>query len=443
MQGEIITTDLGRIRGFENDGCSVYLGIPFAKPPVGEYAFRHPLPPQPWDGVLDAVHGSSNPIQGNGGFHIGNNSRDCLYLNVFVPENADTPLPVMVWIYGGAYSQGGAGAEEKGTRKLQYDLAWFAKETNCIVVTFNYRLNLYGFLNLHSLDGTFDQNNGLYDQIMALRFVKENIVAFGGDPENITVFGQSAGGACILALMNMREADGLFHKAIVQSACIEHFFTEEESRKFARVYLRFAGVRTPKDLFSLDEKRICDANGKYGAWLLRHGDIRCAFSPVIDGATLTDEPKKALKKSSLPLLIGNTSQEGNLFLGSVPSFVLPFVTRYIHLTVKKSPVNYKQRACDALTDHIYVRPQTEMLEGYDGPVWRYSYQHPFPGDNRGCFHGSELPVLFGLDLFFGKADDAVSEKVGHEMRQIWGKFARTGTANWPQYNRGAYIQRIG
>lgn len=96
MIGEIITTNLGRIRGFEKDGCFVYLGIPFAKPPVGEYAFKHPLPPEPWEGVLDAAHGSSNPIQGKGGFYIGNNSQDCLYLNVFVPQNADTPLPVMV-----------------------------------------------------------------------------------------------------------------------------------------------------------------------------------------------------------------------------------------------------------------------------------------------------------------------------------------------------------
>lgn len=443
MTGEIITTNLGRIRGFEKDGCSVYLGIPFAKPPVGEYAFKHPPPPEPWEGVLDAAHGSCNPIQGKGGFYIGNNSQDCLYLNVFVPEGVSAPMPVMVWIYGGAYSQGGAGAEEKGTRKLQYDLSRFAKETGCVVVTFNYRLNLYGFLNLHSLDSSFDQNKGLYDQIMALRFVKENIEAFGGDPGNITLFGQSAGGACILALMTMREAEGLFHKSIVQSACIEHFFTEEESQKHMRAYLRYAGVRTVNELLGLDEKKICDANAKYSAWLLRRGDIRCAFSPVIDGVTLPEAPKTAVKKSTLPMLIGNTSQEGNLFLASIPALVLPLVARYIHLTVKKGMGSYKQRICDALTDHIYVRPQTEMLEGYYGLAWRYTYQHPFPGSGMGCFHGSELPVLFGLNLFFGKADDAVSEKVGHEMRQIWSAFARTGTACWPQYDQEAFTQRIG
>ena len=164
---------------------------------------------------------------------------------------------------------------------------------------------------------------------------------------------------------------------------------------------------------------------------------------MIDGVTLTEAPREAVKKSKLPMLIGNTSQEGNLFLAAVPSFVLPLAARVIHLTAKKGTGSYKQRLCDVLTDHIYIRPQTEMLDRYDGPVWRYSYQHPFPGSGMGCFHGSELPVLLGLNLFFGKADDAVSEKVGHEMRQIWSIFAHFGTAGWPQYNREAFIRRIG
>lgn len=443
MVEEIVTTGLGRVQGFQKDGCFVFLGIPFAKPPVGELAFRHPLPPEPWGGVLQADHGSANPIQAPGGFYIGNNSQDCLYLNVFVPEGASAPLPVMVWIYGGSYSQGGAGAEEKGTRKLQYDLARFAKETSCIVVTFNYRLNLYGFLNLHFLDPAFDQNSGLYDQILALRFVKENIAAFGGNPGNVTLFGQSAGGACILALMTMLEAEGLFHKSIVQSACIEHFFTEEESQEHTQAYLRYAGVRTARELIGLDEKKIRETNSRYSAWLLRHGDIRCAFSPVIDGVTLINEPKETVKKSRLPLLIGNTAQEGNLFLSSIPSLALPVVAKYIHLNVKKGTGSYKQRACDALTDHIYVRPQLEILKEYAGPAWRYEYRHVLPGSRMGCFHGSELPVLFDLDLFFGKADDAVSEKVGCDMRRIWGGFARTGAVDWTQFQKEAHIQKIG
>ncbi len=310
----IASTRYGDIRGFEKNGCAVFLGIPFAQPPTKEYTFKHPQPPKPWKDVLEATQGSANPIQAAGGFHIGNNSLDCLYLNVFAPQSAKGPLPVMVWIYGGSYSQGGAGAIEAGSADLQYDLSRFAAETNCVVVTLNYRLNLYGFLNLQFLDSSFDRNNGLYDQIMALRFIRENITAFGGDPENVTVFGQSAGGACILALMTMKEAEGLFHRAIVQSACIEHFFKEAESEENTKIYLKYAGVRTAKDLLSLPEDRVTRANAKYSSALLRKGDIRCAFSPVIDGITLTDAPKDAVRKSTLPMLIGNTAQEGDLFI---------------------------------------------------------------------------------------------------------------------------------
>lgn len=422
-----VQTTYGAVEGFAHNGCSAWLGIPFARPPVGELAFRHPLPPEPWSGILKADHGSCNPIQAPGGFYTGNNSMDCLYLNVFVPEGVAAPMPVMVWVYGGSYSQGGAGAEDRAGTRLQYDLSSFARETGCVVVTFNYRLNLYGFLNLHFLDSSFDKNNGLYDQIIALRFVKENIAAFGGDPENITLFGQSAGGACILALMTMPEAAGLFHKSIVQSACIEHFFTEEESEKHTLAYLRYAGVKTAAELCDLSEQRICDANTKYSAWLLRRGDIRCAFSPVIDGETLSATPKEAVKASEIPMLIGNTSREGNLFLSSIPAVALPFVAKYIHLDVQKGPGRYKQRACDALTEHIYVRPQLDILKEYKGSAWRYVYDHIPIGSSMGCFHASELPGLFGLNML---GIDGTEDETGRRMRAIWARFAKEGDPGW-------------
>lgn len=425
----IISTKYGDLRGFEKDGCNVFLGILFAAPPVGALAFKHPLPPNPWEGLREASSGSCNPIQAKGGFYIGNNSLDCLYLNVFSPKEVSGPLPVMVWIYGGAYSQGGTGAKAHGSSEVQYDLARFAAETNCVVVTFNYRLNLYGFLDLHSLDSGFERNNGLFDQIMALKFVKENIEAFGGDPDNITVFGQSAGGACILALMSMKEAEGLFHKAIVQSACIEHFFTEAESELHTKAYLRYAGVRTPEELMNLSEAKIRKANQKYSSWLMRRGDIRCAFSPVIDGRTLPEAPKEAVKRSNIPLLIGNTSQEGNLFLHSFPSFVLPPAAKYLHINVDAGKGSYKQRMSDALTHHIYIRPQNEILESYAGKAWRYVFDHITPGNTIGCFHASELPVLFGETMM---GIDGREDETGVTMRNIWARFAKCGDPGWEE-----------
>ena len=260
----MVKTKYGMVEGFRKDGCRVYLGIPFAKPPVGPLMFRHPAEPEPWEGVLKADRGGRNPVQVQGAFSRGNNSLDCLYLNVFVPEeDADTARPVMVWVYGGAYSRGGAGAPKEGNTEIAYDFCRFARETRTVVVTFNYRLNLYGFLNLACLSRRFDRNNGLFDQIQALKFVRENIAAFGGDAGNVTVFGQSAGGACILALMSMPETEGLFHKAIVQSACIDHFFTEEESRARTKLYLKHMRIRHLSELFEVSAERVMAVNRSF------------------------------------------------------------------------------------------------------------------------------------------------------------------------------------
>ncbi|MBR3246149.1 MAG: carboxylesterase family protein, partial [Parasporobacterium sp.] len=332
----VVQTVYGKVEGIQTGGCNVYYGIPFAKPPVLDLTFRHPLPPDPWEGTLAADKGSKNPIQPPTKYGMKNNSLDCLYLNVFVPEGLTKPAPVMVWIYGGSYYEGGAGTNTEGSTELVYDMSYFAKETGCIVVTFNYRLNVYGFLNLHFLDDKFDQNNGLYDQIMALKFVNENIAAFGGDPQNVTVFGQSAGAACILALMTMPEASGLYQKTIVQSPCAEHFFTEEESEKNTKKFLLFAGVKSPEELLYLPENELLSAAKRYYEWTLARGEIRCAFSPTIDGVTLKECPKDAVKASKVPMMIGSVTEEGNLFINPIPTILLPVLQAYLKLPPRKS-----------------------------------------------------------------------------------------------------------
>ena len=430
MTNPIKETTYGAVEGFRNEGCELYFGIPYAKPPVGELAFQHPLPPEPWSGVLKADRGSSNAIQAHGLFGVGNNSKNCLYLNVFVPENAGTKLPVMVWIHGGAFAQSGTGATVPGTAHLNYDFTRFARETGCIVVSFNYRLNLYGFLNLHVWDSSFGQNNGLYDQIQALRFVRENIAAFGGDPENITLFGQSAGGASVLALMTMDETEGLFHKAIVQSACIEHFFTEEESRLRSLAYLRAADIESAEELLSLSAQRVEEANAKLSTMTLSIGDVRCPFSPIIDGVTLREEPKLAVKRNKRPLLIGNVTQEANLFLGMIPDESLPPVVRMVR-TALESNEESCQKVSDALTNYMFVRPELEIIRDYAGPVFHYVYEYVLPGSTMGCFHACELPTLLGKSFETLKySEDPESERVGTEMRRLWAQFAKEGRVDW-------------
>lgn len=438
----MVQTEYGAVEGVRREGCTVYMGIPFAQPPVGELAFRHPLPPRPWEGVLRADRGGSNPVQAPGAFRVKNNDRDCLYLNVFVPEHGEDPLPVMVWVYGGSYAQGGAGAKEPGSRSLVYDLCRFARDARAVVVSFNYRLNLFGFLNLHDFDARFDRNNGLYDQILALRFVKENIAAFGGDPDNITLFGQSAGASCILALMGMDEARGLFHKAIVQSAVIEHFFTLRESRANTRRYLRIARVSEPSALLSLSQERIMRANRVYAFLFLMGKDIRCAFSPVIDGVTLRDEPKKLAQASAIPLLIGTAAREGNLFVPKVPSLLLPVIERLIRIRSSGGSRSLRQHFSDALTEHIYVRPMEELLRGYRGKAWRYEYAHEVPGSRLGPCHASEISLLFDYRRTLDGAPIPEDDQTGAAMRRAWGAFAASGDPGWRSYTETKEVRRL-
>lgn len=441
----MIETIYGKIEGIEKENCTVYMGIPFAKAPLGELMFKHPVKPDPWDKPLIADHGSANPIQANSFAGSANISLDCLYMNIFVPKNIDFPAPVMVWVYGGSYSHGGAGSDKIGskeTKDLHYDLERFAVETKTIVVSFNYRVNLYGFLNLHFLDPEFDQNNGLYDQIMALQFINETISAFGGDINNITLFGQSAGAACILALMQMQEVAGLFQKVIIQSACIEHFFTEEESRKHTKKYLKLMGIKNLEELKTLSAERVIEINKKYEKWLLRTGDIRCGFSPTIDGITLKQKPKNAVKSSKLPMMIGNVMQEGNLFTNRIPTIALPFIALLMKLKIKGGNESYRQRASNSVTEHIYIRPQLEIIKDYSGPLWHYDYRYPIPGDPRGCYHSCELPILFSQSSKMGKIDDPASEEIGEELRKIWSSFAYYGDPGWEQGLPGVILPSI-
>ena len=436
----MVETKYGLVEGIEKDGCTMYLGIPFAKPPVGKLTFKHPQEPKPWDGVLKADHGGHNPMQGTGAFCQGNNSLDCLYLNIFVPnlEDVDSPLPVMVWVFGGAFTRGGSGATEEGTTNMVYDFCLFARETRTIVVTFNYRLNLYGFLNLSFLGDHFDINNGLYDQIQALRFVKENIAAFGGDPANVTLFGQSAGAGSILALMCMDDANGLYHKTIVQSG-VDHCYSEEESRENTKLYLRKLGIRHLSELFNLSPERFAKANKAYASAIIRKGTFRCAFAPVVDGVTLKGFPSKTAQANGLPMVIGNTEREGDLFVPMFPTVMLPFLRMILHLDLPKTKAPYKERASDALSEAAFIRPEMEILEGYQGTAWRYVFAHKVPGSKLGACHAAEVPHELGKEKTIDGIEIPKDDPTGKELREKLGRFAWTGNPGWEPYTENKTV----
>ena len=433
----VIETSYGKISGITRNGCREFLGIPYAKAPVGDLAFRRPVDPEPWDDIKITDKGGRNSIQGYSSRHyISYNGQDCLYMNICVPENAGTDLPVLVWIHGGSYATGGTGRINEESDDMVYDLTRFARETGCILVDFNYRLNLYGFMNLNCFSSRFDMNCGLFDQIKALDFVQKNISAFGGDPSNITLFGQSSGAACILALMTMPEAEPLFAKAIVQSACVDSFWTPEQSRKLAKTYLRMLGIsaKKPEKILNADPKAVYKANRDLKIQVRAKGEVTCVFSPVIDGRTLKDYPRNTVSVSTKPMLIGTVMREADLFTNGLPAFVLPYTPRLFKLNTRWGK-DLRRRVSDDLTYKVYKKPVLDIASSYSGNVWVYDYQF------RKCRHADEVPVLFGSKTEPGRDAHSPSDTslesdadaLGTILRSVWGQFAKTGRPGWGMY----------
>src|SRR6185369_7545396 len=236
----VVRTAAGELRGAHENGVAVFRGVPYAAAPVGELRFRPPAPVPPWQGVRDAT--TDGPIAPQGRSRLAHimgdferpQSEDCLTLNVWTPAADSKKRPVLVWIHGGAFASG-AGS-----------LPWYSGERlaangDVVVVGVNYRLGALGFL---CLPGVSDGNLGLLDQVAALRYVRDNIAKFGGDPDNVTVVGQSAGAASIAIMMTMPQAQGLFRRAVLQSTPFGRMSrTLEDSHRIGRRFLEVLGVK--------------------------------------------------------------------------------------------------------------------------------------------------------------------------------------------------------
>ncbi|MDO4538978.1 MAG: carboxylesterase family protein [Coriobacteriales bacterium] len=440
----IVTTTYGDVRGCVKDGCEEYLGIPFAKPPVGELAFRRPVRPEPWEGTRDATKGSCNPIQAQHPFSEDNNSEDCLYLNVFVPEMREGPLPVMFWIFGGSYATGGVGYSHE-RNGLVYELGLFARETNTVVVAVNYRLNLYGFLGMRCLSDRFDTNVGLYDLALALEFVHDNVAAFGGDPNNVTVFGESAGGALTLALMSSQKTSGYFHKAIVQSACVDSFWSMDQARHMAKRYMRCAGLDTrhPNKVLELTHDQARAAATELAQKLVASGEMRCVFSPIIDGDFLTDYPKLLAASAPQQLLIGCVTYDGDLFVDRISDALLRVASIAAHVKVPRGSESYRLRLGEGVTNAVFREPLLQIADAHAhlSDTWRFEYN--FASENmreRGLRprHTCDIfPLFSGADKngWYDPADPEMV-RVGQSMRSLWADMAWSRMSA-PRYEPGA------
>lgn len=461
-----IITKYGEIKGIKINGVYRFCGLPFAKPPVGERRFKAPQSPDKWNGVRDATRFLKNPIQVTKDKNFDNLSEDCLFLNIWVPDvEKKLPLPVMVWIHGGSYATGGTGGCDGSGNNTFYDGEILARDTGCIIVTFNYRLNFFGFLSLADYLPDFEENLGLRDQLAALKWVHDTISSFGGDQGNVTIFGQSAGAACITALLLVPEAAPFFHKAIAQSNCLESFYTPEEGKEIAEQFFLYAGIekKQKENLFNLSYSELMAASVKLDQYVSEHYLGRCSFCPVVDGKFLTDHPSTAEYKGiGKPLLIGTNHHEANLFLhyAKKNDFKKPTITdRMLHQIDKKHRTELFQQyqgypsreTCgEIVTDVMYVIPLIRLAERYSRQNDVYVYRMDYYTlalklmGFKAC-HINEIPLLFGniskeyeFLLKLGKSKQ--SKAIGSRMRQYWGSFARTGVPvsenmqKWESYN---------
>lgn len=476
--GTTVTTSYGQLRGIDQGRSLAFKGIPFAAPPVGERRFAPPAPPDKWDGVRDAGQFGATSLQ------VPNESlngllpdlipeepqaEDCLYLNVWTPALDGAKRPVLFWIHGGAFTMG------SGSPPL-YDGSHLAERGDVVVVTINYRLGVLGFLCLADGVGEARTNFGLLDQIQALSWVRDEIANFGGDPDNITIFGESAGGMSVSSVLVSPLARGLFQRAIPQSGAGHHALSLEAAGETARRFADLAGV-APDDLQALrglPVASILEAQAALEQELLdglsQGRPPEMPFRPVIDGHVLSMPPIEAVRAghaADIPILIGTTGEESKLMTGMVGGLELSDEALAIACAGRvTSPEDiatgvrvrdtYRQAraargepasnhdvyvAVD--TDYVFRIPADRLAEAqtaHTNQVYAYRLDWQSPLKELGACHALDLPFVFGTQAQPGIADFAGpgATPLAEKIMDAWIAFARSGdpgTADlaWPRF----------
>jgi para-nitrobenzyl esterase len=465
--GPVVETSSGRLAGENQEGLLVFRGIPFAKPPVGPLRFRPPEPPDPWTGIRAATSFGPggpqgvNPVEAVLPVFVPETSEACLYLNVFTPGTTGK-RPVLVWIHGGGNIAGA------GSQRL-YDGSELVRRGDVVVVTVNYRLGIFGFLHGWSVAGEVfptSGNEALLDQVAALQWVQREIAAFGGDPDNVTIAGESAGGTNVAALMGVPAARGLFHKAIMQSTgTVGHHLSRETA---ARV---FAAILDAAGLTLANAEQLRDFSGEALLDLqTRVGMVNGAFGPVIDGDVLprsTYEAIEAGETAGVPIIVGNVRDEMAIFGLMDPS--LPgldeggLLARAEALTAGRGQeaidLYRTQRQADGnvlpppalwtamLTDHDFFVPAMRFaeLQSDQAPSYAYLFTWPSPimGGAFGSIHGIDLPFMWGLDNDPGLVsligDLAAAQPLSMMVQDALLAFTHSGDPStralaWPDYD---------
>src|SRR5262245_19172215 len=473
--GPIAETSYGKLSGALENGIRVYRGVPFAKPPIGALRFRPPQRAEAWGGVRDATRFGAGSYQADRplapvlGIVVPEQSEDCLTLNVWTPGDRDgARRPVMVWFHGGAWVIG-AGSE------AAYDGAALARRGDTVIVTVNYRLGPFGFPRGEELGLDSTGNEAMLDQIAALEWVRDEIAAFGGDPANVTVFGNSAGAVNIACMLTMPRSHGLFHKAIMQSGAPNLLRPPQAALETTRQILQQVGI-APDRASALREVPATALVAAQNAVAGR--SVLPPFSPVADGDLIPQKPYDALAAGSargVPLIVGTNLEEMKLYRfldpaidsmdpkGLVDRCSTVFAGNDSQGRSHGSRIAETYRAARgerredtspaetwlAISTDYFFRAAALRLAAIQAShtpqvfVYELAWKATTPGKPQGAVHGLELPFVFGtfdateIGAIAGRtpAARALSESV----QGAWLSFARTGRpsfaglSEWPAY----------
>jgi para-nitrobenzyl esterase len=459
-QAPVVRTESGELSGLGGQGVTAFLGVPYAAAPFGANRMRPPQPAPAWDGVRQATE--YGPTVPKGDYppqyqtlfpEVVVPGEECLNLNVWTPDPGATGLPVLVWIHGGSFMNGSGSVGA-------YDGSAFAR-SGIVCVTINYRLSAEGFLYL----GDGIANLGLLDQIAALRWVRDNIATFGGDPARVTVAGESAGAMSVTTLLAMPMAAGLFSQAIAQSGGAAHTLTPEQGSTVAGYLADALGVPATRDAITevALEKLIGTASdlvvevqtapdpAKWGSLALS----LLPFAPTVDGAVLPAHPLGAIaagQSGDVPLLIGSNRDEARLFLVApgaidlIDDATLEAGAAGYGLTPDGLAV-YRANRPDAspgdvlaavVTDWFFGIPGLRVAEAHTGDTWVYRFDHPgTEANNRlGACHAAEIPFVFNTvdrEDTHPLAGDTPAQAVADTAHAAWVSFIANGTPGWSPY----------
>ena len=447
----VVATRAGDVRGTYTDGVHAFRGIPYAQPPVGPLRFAAPMPHEPWDGVRDATEFGPPPPQP---MRL-TSSDEWLTVNVWTPDVGASGLPVMVWLYGGRFTTGAS--DESGCDGSRLAAG------GVVVVSLNYRVGGEGFL---LIDGAVP-NRGLLDQVAALQWVQDNIAGFGGNPGNVTVFGESAGAASVAMLMVMPAAAGLFHRGIAESVPA-FLFGSDLANDVASVVAGKLGRRaTASELAAVAPTVLADALAgiEYqDRWGYALGVRRSQLGPVIDGEILPDSPFRALAAGvgrGVELLIGHnrdeyrfvvyenggpdaiTAEQAETALNSLPP-IADGARAYRAAHPRADHAELYELVC---SDFVYRMPTLHIAQAHaaGGGTTRL-YEFCFDASPIGASHTTEIPMVFGTlespvgSALYGSAPTA--ESVSREMSAAWRAFATDGDPGWPAYDSVGQLTRV-